>query len=93
MTATDWRLGTIGFGYDDWRGPFYPANAKAGDYLAFYGRYFNAVELDTTFHATPPPDRAARWASAGPDDFRFCPKAPRALTHAAQPPQAPITGW
>lgn len=83
--ATDWRLGTCGFGYDDWRGPFYPPDAKPGDYLAYYGRYFNAVELDTTFHAAPPPERAARWASAVPDDFRFCPKAPRAVTHDAEP--------
>ena len=77
----EWRLGTMGFGYDDWAGVFYPRDAKPGDYLSFYGKYFNAVELDTTFHATPPAEWVRRWASAVPDNFRFCAKAPKAVTH------------
>ena len=77
----DWRLGTMGFSYADWSGPFYPPGTKPGEYLAFYARHFNAVELDTTFHATPPRERVRRWADVTPDDFRFCVKAPRTVTH------------
>lgn len=76
-----WHLGTIGFGYDDWAGPFYPKRLKPGDRLAFYANHFNAVELDTTFHATPDLARVRRWASAVPDTFRFAVKTPRAITH------------
>src|SRR4051794_9334945 len=84
----DWRLGTMGFGYDDWSGPFYPPGVKSADWLSFYARYFNAVELDTTFHAAPDAARVRRWADAVPDDFRFCVKTPRAVTHDLPPDRA-----
>lgn len=81
MSQPTIRIGTMGFSYADWSGPFYPAELKAGEYLEFYSRYFDAVELDTTWHATPPPDRVRHWAAITPADFRFCAKAPRAVTH------------
>ena len=77
----DWRLGTMGFSYADWAGTFYPEGMKAGDYLSHYARYFDAVELDTTFHAAPPAERFGRWAEATPAGFRFAVKTPRAVTH------------
>lgn len=89
MAAPDWRLGTCGFSYEDWRGPFYPPDAKPGEYLGYYARYFNAVELDTTFHAAPPPERVRRWAAAVPDGFRFCVKTPREVTHDQPLARAP----
>jgi uncharacterized protein YecE (DUF72 family) len=77
----DWRIGTMGFSYADWAGVFYPKGTKPGDYLAYYARHFNAVELDTTFHAVPPVERVQTWAEVTPDDFRFCPKTPKSVTH------------
>ena len=82
---THWRLGTIGFGYDDWAGAFYPNELNSTDYLSFYAKHFDAVELDTTFHATPTAERVARWAAAVPDGFRFCVKTPKDVTHATGP--------
>jgi uncharacterized protein YecE (DUF72 family) len=84
----DWRLGTMGFSYDDWSGPFYPKGLPAGDRLAFYARHFNSVELDTTFHAIPDAARMRKWADAVPDDFTFCAKVPRAVTHDLPGPQS-----
>ena len=52
----EWRLGTMGFSYPDWVGPFYPEKAKASDFLGHYGKCFDTVELDTTFYATPEPE-------------------------------------
>lgn len=82
-SAVDWRLGTLGFSYDDWTGPFYPPGTKSSERLSWYAGFFNTVELDTTFYAAPPPERVAKWVSATPDDFRFCLKTPRAITHDA----------
>lgn len=76
-----WRLGTMGFGYPAWAGPFYPRRLKQADWLGFYARHFNAIELDTTFHAMPTRDRVRRWASQVGPDFRFCLKTPRTITH------------
>ena len=80
-----WRLGTIGFGYSDWDGVFYPKEVKSADHLAFYAKHFDTVELDTTFHAAPTAERVRRWAAAVPDDFRFCVKTPKDVTHAKPP--------
>ena len=77
----DLHFGTMGFSYADWAGVFYPDRIKPGDYLSYYARYFDTVELDTTFHATPPPDRVRRWSDVTPDHFRFCAKAPKTVTH------------
>jgi uncharacterized protein YecE (DUF72 family) len=82
-TSTDWRIGTMGFGYADWRGVFYPKSLKPNEYLAFYSKHLNALEIDTTFHAVPPPERFRKWAAAVPNTFRFAVKTPRAITHEA----------
>jgi uncharacterized protein YecE (DUF72 family) len=78
---TTLSFGTMGFGYSDWAGTFYPAEMKAADYLSHYARHFDTVELDTTFHATPPVERVRRWREVTPDGFRFCVKTPREVTH------------
>src|SRR5689334_586608 len=82
MKSVDWRLGTMGFSYSDWKEVFYPAGMNASDYLEFYAKHYNAIELDTTFHATPPIDRVKRWRDVTPDDFKFAAKAPKLVTHA-----------
>src|SRR5690349_8802040 len=83
---TDWRIGTMGFSYADWVGVFYPSGTKPADFLEHYARHFNAVELDTTFHAIPPAERVRHWARVTPNDFRFSVKTPRTVTH--EPPLA-----
>ena len=80
-----WRVGTIGFGYADWNGVFYPSDLKSADHLSYYAKHFDTLELDTTFHAAPTPQRVQRWAAAVPDEFRFCVKTPKDVTHAPPP--------
>lgn len=81
----NWRLGTIGFGYSDWNGVFYPPGLKSPDHLSLYAKHFDTVELDTTFHAAPTAERVRQWAEAVPDEFRFCVKTPKEITHAPPP--------
>ncbi|HEV2293277.1 MAG TPA: DUF72 domain-containing protein [Tepidisphaeraceae bacterium] len=81
LGQVDWRLGTMGFGYADWAGVFYPEGIKSSDYLEHYAKHFDAVELDTTFYATPPLERVQKWAEATPAEFRFSAKVPKAVTH------------
>ena len=75
------RVGTSGFDYQDWRGPFYPRHIRAGDRLAFYAEHFSTVELNVTFYRMPAADAFRSWRDAVPDDFRFAVKASRYLTH------------
>ncbi len=77
----DWYLGTIGFTYPEWKGSFYPAGLPSDQSLSYYSRIFNAVEINTTFYGPQPPDKVKRWAAAVPEDFKFCFKAPKRVTH------------
>ena len=39
------RIGTQGWAYDVWVGPFYPPGTRAADYLTVYARGFDTVEV------------------------------------------------
>jgi uncharacterized protein YecE (DUF72 family) len=78
---TDWWIGTMGFGYQDWRGGFYPQDLANRNYLTYYSRIFNAAEVDSTFYGTPRATTVHRWAAQTPPEFRFCLKTPRTITH------------
>src|SRR4051812_6647076 len=71
----------MGFSYNDWIDVFYPKSVKSNEWLSFYAKHFNAVELDTTFHAVPPRERVEKWRDETPDDFRFTAKVPKTITH------------
>lgn len=75
------RLGTQGWSYPDWVGPFYPRGVLHGDLLRYYARAFDTVELDTTFYAVPRQQVVAGWRAAVPDGFLFSAKLPQTITH------------
>jgi uncharacterized protein YecE (DUF72 family) len=74
-------LGTMGFSYKDWKGAFYPSQMDPKDYLSYYSRIFNSVEIDSTFYGAPKKTTIQHWASATPPSFVFSLKAPRTITH------------
>ncbi len=78
---TEWYLGTMGYGYKDWLGVFYPPGLASNKHLAYYSRRFNAVEMDTTYYGTPRRDTVVRWRQQTPPGFKFCPKTPQKITH------------
>ena len=75
------HLGTQGWNYDAWVGPFYPTGTRAPDYLGVYARAFGTVEVDSTFYAIPSVKVVRGWASRVPDGFTFALKLPQAATH------------
>jgi uncharacterized protein YecE (DUF72 family) len=77
----DWYLGTIGFTYPEWRGSFYPVGLPSNQSLSYYSRVFNAVEINTTFYGAQPPAQIERWSAMTPENFSFCLKAPKRITH------------
>src|SRR5215813_6892212 len=74
-------LGTQGWNYEGWVGPFYPRGTKARDMLGLYSRVFNSVEVDSTFYAIPPESSVKAWADRSPDNFTFSFKLPSEITH------------
>lgn len=75
------RLGTQGWNYPAWVGPFYPIGTRPADFLRTFARAFNTVEVDSTFYAIPPVSTVRGWASRTPPDFRFTLKLPQEITH------------
>ncbi len=54
-------IGTSGWSYKDWVGPFYPKGTVSGDYLPFYAAKFQTVEIDATFYRIPSVKMVEGW--------------------------------
>jgi uncharacterized protein YecE (DUF72 family) len=74
-------LGTQGFSFKDWVGPFYPEGTSSNQYLEAYAQHFPIVEIDSTFYGTPRSATVEGWRERTPDDFLFSAKFPRLITH------------
>jgi uncharacterized protein YecE (DUF72 family) len=77
----DVRIGTSGWAYKDWNGPFYPQEVKAAGRLAHISRRFRTLEINASFYRMPTDQAVAGWRDQTPDDFLFAWKASRFLTH------------
>src|SRR5256885_13304488 len=74
-------IGTQGWNYAAWVGPFYPPGTPASEFLPAYARAFRAVEVDSTFYAVPDPRAVRAWRERTPPDFTFALKMPKEITH------------
>jgi uncharacterized protein YecE (DUF72 family) len=74
-------IGTSGWSYQHWKQRFYPAKMPSKDWLAYYSKHFETVEINATFYRLQQAQTFNRWATAVPDGFRFAFKASRYLTH------------
>ncbi|MFL6245361.1 MAG: DUF72 domain-containing protein [Thermoanaerobaculia bacterium] len=74
-------IGTQGWNYAAWVGPFYPPGTRPAEFLATYTKMFRAVEVDSTFYAIPDAKAVRAWAERTPPDFTFALKMPKEITH------------
>jgi uncharacterized protein YecE (DUF72 family) len=74
-------IGTQGWNYAAWVGPFYPPGTRASEFLSAYARAFRAVEVDSTFYAIPDARAIRAWTERTPADFTFALKMPKEITH------------
>ena len=75
------RIGTSGWSYPHWRGPFYPHEVRKHDWLAYYARHFSSAEINGAFYRIPKAATFKGWAEQVPADFVFTLKASRYITH------------
>jgi uncharacterized protein YecE (DUF72 family) len=80
MTA-EVRIGTSGWHYNHWRGPFYPKKMPAAKMLDFYAQQFDTVELNNSFYHLPLESALESWRESTPRGFLFAMKGSRYLTH------------
>jgi len=74
-------IGTSGYNYKEWKGPFYPADLAEQEMLKYYAQRFATVEINYTFYRMPNVRTLQGWAKETPDPFLFTLKAPRRITH------------
>jgi uncharacterized protein YecE (DUF72 family) len=68
----------------EWVDTLYPKGTKPADFLRLYAQQLTTVEGNTTFYAVPSLATVQKWAEETPETFRFCPKLPRAVSHAGK---------
>jgi len=75
------HVGTSGWHYAHWRGPFYPATIRPEDMLDFYCQRLRTVEINSSFYHLPSKETFRQWKQQVPAAFFFSVKASRYITH------------
>lgn len=79
-------FGTAGFFYKDWVGSFYPKQLEKTQYLGYFSKFFNIVEVNSTFYNLPSEEMVINWYSRVPENFRFIIKVWQRITHNLEDP-------
>jgi uncharacterized protein YecE (DUF72 family) len=74
-------VGTCGWSYKEWSGPFYPRDLAPGEFLSFLAQHYPVVEVDSTFYRSPSRNMVEGWRDRTPPGFGFSLKVPQAITH------------
>lgn len=75
------HVGTMGWSYSFWKGIFYPETLASKEFLAYYAKQFNTVEVDSTFYRIPRTQSVLDWKEQTPQGFLFSLKFPQVITH------------
>jgi uncharacterized protein YecE (DUF72 family) len=75
------HVGSMGWSYDFWKGNFYPKNLASKEFLAYYSKQFDTVEVDGTFYRIPSEKTVLDWKQQTPNGFIFSLKFPQIITH------------
>jgi uncharacterized protein YecE (DUF72 family) len=80
MSSKVW-IGTSGWTYGGWQGPFYPTEVPKKQWLNWYSSQFPTVEINGSFYRTPSLEAVAAWCQQTPRHFLFAWKASKFITH------------
>ncbi|XIA63520.1 DUF72 domain-containing protein [Bradyrhizobium sp. TZ2] len=74
-------IGTSGWHYRSWRGPFFPKELPLKQQLPYYAGQFSTTELNGVFYRTPTPEAVKGWREQTGRHFIFAWKASKFITH------------
>jgi len=74
-------IGTSGWHYESWRGPFFPQGLPIKNQLQYYASQFDTTELNGVFYRTPTPETVKNWHEQTGKPFVFAWKASKYITH------------
>lgn len=73
--------GCAGFYERLWKGFFYPEDLPTKQYLDYYAKHLNAVEINSTFYRRPSQKTLLNWYHTTQEAFKFFIKMPKSITH------------
>lgn len=68
--------------HSPWVGSLYPPESTSPDFLKEYSKQFSTVEVNSTFYGIPQADTFKKWKDSVDENFRFCPKFPKSISHS-----------
>jgi len=74
-------VGCAKWGRKEWVGKIYPPKTKEKDFVTYYVKQFNCIELNATHYRIPTPESVKKWKSDVTEGFKFCPKFPQWISH------------
>ena len=74
-------IGCPAWGNKDWKDKIYPPKAKANQFLTYYAKQFNCVELNTSHYSIQEQETVQKWCDMVGEAFKFCPKFHKAISH------------
>ncbi len=77
-------VGTSGYSYTDWVGPFYPKGTQSDKFLEHYGEHFSTVELNFSYYRMPEAEQLRKMSEVN-STLSFTLKAHQSLTHKVIP--------
>ena len=78
-------VGTSGFSYRDWVGPFYPPGTSHRAFLKLYSQAFPLVEINSSYYQLPTPESSGGLLEKVGPGFSFVYKTHGSLTHTIGP--------
>ncbi|MEJ2697413.1 MAG: DUF72 domain-containing protein [Candidatus Sulfobium sp.] len=75
------HIGTSGWHYEHWKGPFYPEDLPDSSLLKYYADRFSTVEINNSFYQIPHEKTLREWKETVPAGFIFAVKGSRYITH------------
>lgn len=92
MAKGKYHIGTSGWIYGHWKGPFYPEGLPQSEWLEHYQEHFATAEINNSFYNLPERKTFENWRVRTADDFIFSVKANRYITHMKKlkDPEEPV---
>lgn len=85
LPKSSFYVGCAKWGRKEWVNLIYPEKTKEKDFLGAYVKHFNSIELNAVFYSIPKEDQILKWKAMVEEnrneDFIFCPKFSRSITH------------
>lgn len=75
------HLGCSGYFYYHWKGKFYPNNLPQSKWFQHYSKFFDTLELNSSFYNFPKLSTVKSWYRSAPKNFIYTLKVNRTITH------------